>query len=160
VAAIEQALGENAELKAVRGPLFDNSVPEKRMYTPMMSATVSFCGKYSPEKVICHTASSYLYLPCSVLAKRRSFFVAESTDADSERRSERIRTSCNIVGPSPCASLCTSEQTFNPRTDFEFSFSFLTTKRTTTSAPAGPGLTRIFPFFTPAMAFTSQFAGG
>jgi len=44
VAAIEQALGGNAELKAARDLLFDNSVREKEMYTPMVSICVSYCG--------------------------------------------------------------------------------------------------------------------
>ena len=38
VAAIEQAIGENPELKAARDLLFQNSIPENKMYAPMVSA--------------------------------------------------------------------------------------------------------------------------
>ena len=47
VAAIEQALGENAELRAARDLLFKNAVPEKQMYTPMVSVSVGYCGELS-----------------------------------------------------------------------------------------------------------------
>ena len=38
VDAIEQAIGNNPELKAARDLLFENKVPESQMYTPMVSA--------------------------------------------------------------------------------------------------------------------------
>ena len=41
VAAIEQALGENTELKAARDLLFKNAVPEKQMYMPMVSPVLA-----------------------------------------------------------------------------------------------------------------------
>ena len=47
VAAVEQAIGGNAELKAARDLLFDNLVPEKQMYTPMVSVCVGYCGELS-----------------------------------------------------------------------------------------------------------------
>ena len=47
VAAIEQALGENAELKATCDHLFDNSFLEEEMYTPMVSTSVGYCGELS-----------------------------------------------------------------------------------------------------------------
>ena len=75
VAAIEQALGENIELTAARGVLFANSVPEKQMYMPMVSARVRYCGESSPERVTGHSASSYLNLQCPVQAQRQSSFV-------------------------------------------------------------------------------------
>lgn len=50
VAAIEQALGENAELKAARDLLFENKVPEKEMYMPMVSALVGYCWDPGTEQ--------------------------------------------------------------------------------------------------------------
>src|SRR5258706_5786776 len=47
VAAIEQGLGENAELKATCDHLFDNSFLEEEMYTPMVSTSVGYCGELS-----------------------------------------------------------------------------------------------------------------
>ena len=38
VTAIEQAMGKNTELEAALDLLFENAVPEKQMYTPMVSA--------------------------------------------------------------------------------------------------------------------------
>src|ERR1700679_4286092 len=38
VAAIEQAIHERTELKAAHGLLFENTIPEKDMYAPMVSA--------------------------------------------------------------------------------------------------------------------------
>ena len=50
VAAIEQPLGENAELKAAHDlpfethdPAFENSAPENELYMPMVGARVSYC---------------------------------------------------------------------------------------------------------------------
>ncbi len=43
VAAIEQVLGENAELKVAHDLPFENEVPENEMYMPMVSARVSYC---------------------------------------------------------------------------------------------------------------------
>ena len=62
VDAIDQAMGEDTELKAARDLLFENAVPEKEMYTPMVSSCVDYCGESSSEKIIGHLASPYLYL--------------------------------------------------------------------------------------------------
>ena len=65
VAAIEQSLSEDTELKAARNLLFKNAVPEKQMYIPMVSSCVIYYGEYSPEQMTGHTAPSYLYTQCS-----------------------------------------------------------------------------------------------
>ena len=62
VAAIEQAIGENAEFKAARDLLFQNAVPENKMYTPMVSACVYHCCEAKSETMAGHTTSSYLHL--------------------------------------------------------------------------------------------------
>lgn len=72
VDAIERAMGKNAELMAARDLLFKNVVPEKKMYTPMVSARVHYCCS-SPEKETGHAASAYLYLQHS--ARKRCTFV-------------------------------------------------------------------------------------
>jgi hypothetical protein len=41
VAAIERAMGQNTELKAARDLLFENGVPEKDMYLPMVSPVLA-----------------------------------------------------------------------------------------------------------------------
>ena len=80
VAAIEQDLSENTEFKAARDLLFENVVPEKQMYTPMVSPRVDYCGEYSPEQMIGHTPPSYIYVRCSAC-----------TDSNSDRRSSPVR---------------------------------------------------------------------
>ncbi len=70
VAAIEQALGENAELKAARDLLFENKVPEKDMYMPMVSARVGYLWEPGTEQRTGQTAPSYLYLQYSAQARR------------------------------------------------------------------------------------------
>ena len=80
VTAIEQALGENTELKAARDLLFRNAVPEKQMYMPMVSARVGYCGGYGPEKITGHTTPSYIYVQYSA-----------RTDSNPERRSDTVR---------------------------------------------------------------------
>ena len=65
VVAIERVMGENAELKAARDLLFENAVPELRMYTPMVSAWVYHVCESSTEERIGYVASSYLYLRSS-----------------------------------------------------------------------------------------------
>ena len=70
VAAIEQALGENVELKAARDLLFENKVPEKEMYTPMVSARVGYCRESGTEQRTGHTAPSYLYLQSPAQARK------------------------------------------------------------------------------------------
>ena len=62
VDAIEHAIDESAELKAARRRLFKNEVPEKQMYTPMVSVYVDHCCQSSSEHAIGQAASSYLYL--------------------------------------------------------------------------------------------------
>jgi len=62
VAAIEQTMDKNSELKAARDLLFENAVREKQMYTPMVSPCVDYCCEASSDQVSGHTASSYFYL--------------------------------------------------------------------------------------------------
>ena len=62
VAAIEEAIGKNAELKAARDLLFKSVVPEIQMYTPMVSAWVEYCCQSGTNKMTGHSAASYLYL--------------------------------------------------------------------------------------------------
>ena len=81
VAAIEQALDENTEYKAARDLLFENMVPEKQMYTPMVSARVGYCGEYSSENMTGHTPPSYLYVQHSAC-----------TDSNSDRRSNPVHS--------------------------------------------------------------------
>ena len=80
VATIEQALDENTEYKAARDLLFENMVPEKQMYTAMVSARGGYCGEYSSEKMTGYTTPSYLYVQHSAC-----------TDSDSDCRSNPVR---------------------------------------------------------------------
>ena len=80
VTAIEQAMGKNTEFEAARDLLFKNAVPEKQMYTPMVSARVGYYGEYSLEKMTGYTTPSYLYVQYSAC-----------TDSNSDRRSNPVR---------------------------------------------------------------------
>ena len=82
VAAIEQAIVENTEFKAARDLLFQNAVPEQKMYTPMVSACVLHCCDASSEKLTDHATSSYLYLRYSACRPRP--VVGQQTDSDPE----------------------------------------------------------------------------
>ena len=81
VTTIEQAIRENAELKAARDLLFQNAVPENEMYTPMVSACVDYCWESSSERTAGHTTSLYLYLQHSAWGRRT--FVGQRTDSGS-----------------------------------------------------------------------------
>ena len=62
VAAIEHAIAESTKLKAARDLLFKNTVPEKQMYTPMVSVYVDYYCQSGSEYATGQIASSYLYL--------------------------------------------------------------------------------------------------
>ena len=72
VAAIERVIGENTEFKAARDLLFQNAVPENKMYTPMVIVCVCVyhCCSASSETMIDHTTSPYIYLQHSAWRRR------------------------------------------------------------------------------------------
>ena len=72
VTAIERVINENTEFKAARDLLFQNAVPENKMYTPMVSACVCIyhCCSASSETMIDHTTSPYIYLQHSAWRRR------------------------------------------------------------------------------------------
>jgi hypothetical protein len=67
VAAIEHAMRENAELKSAHDLVFKNGIPEKDMYTPMVS--VHCCHESSAENMAGHAASvgapDWFFVCCS-----------------------------------------------------------------------------------------------
>ena len=82
VSAIEQAISENIELKSARDLLFQNAVPENKMYTPMVSACVDYCCESRSETMSGYTTLSYLYLQHP--AWRLRSFIGQRADPNSD----------------------------------------------------------------------------
>jgi hypothetical protein len=73
VDAIEHAMSGNAELKAARNLLFKNAIPEKEMYTPMVSVCVHYCHGSSAENMGGHAAPTHFHLQRPAWSRWRSF---------------------------------------------------------------------------------------